>query len=122
MASCCLDTDFYQLGLGQAAACNRHCAALVDPVRACRPADGSEECVGGVAYQSIENKAWAPVENLADNPVEIELAHRDVAFGQHDAAGRQHGLAHDLIVLPGPDVVRSKAISAGAAVPQQVLG
>ena len=55
-------------------------------------------------------------------PSKSSLAHRDVALGQHDAAGRQHGLAHDLVVLPGPDVVRAEAIGAGAVVAQQVLG
>ena len=60
-----LGPDLDQLGLGEAAARDRHVAAWSMPSLCRGAAEGAEEGVGGIADQRVEDEARAAVEDLA---------------------------------------------------------
>ena len=97
-----------QFRLGQAAARDRYRLRLVDapPQRLC--AQQPEEGVGRGADHRVEDEVRRRVEDLLDHGLEVGVADREVTLASDLAPGRQHRLAHDPVVLPGPDVVRAE--------------
>ncbi|KAG7666537.1 hypothetical protein KSW81_003256 [Nannochloris sp. 'desiccata'] len=66
---------------------------------------GRKKCIGGRAYEVVEDEVRSLFTDLTDQVIDILIADRHVAFAHDATAGTGENVPRDAVRLPAPDVV-----------------